>query len=109
MTSRSPSELSSLANFDNRRVLRLVSAATADAGQVNHPSGPDPLVIGKCIRHRRKRCGLTLGDLGERVGISASAVSLIETGKREAKVSTLAAMAEALDCQLADLLTDAAP
>ena len=110
MTSRSPSGLSSLANLDSKRVLRLVSAATAgDAGQVNHPSGPDPLVIGKCIRHRRKRCGLTLGDLGERVGISASAVSLIETGKREAKVSTLAAMAEALDCQLADLLTDAAP
>jgi transcriptional regulator with XRE-family HTH domain len=110
MTSRSLSGLSSLANLDGERVLRLVSAATAgDAGQVNHPSGPDPLVIGKCIRYRRKRCGLTLGDLGERVGLSASAVSLIETGKREAKVSTLAAMADALDCQLADLLTETAP
>jgi XRE family transcriptional regulator, fatty acid utilization regulator len=110
MTSKWPSGLSSLANLDGERVLRLVSAATAgDAGLVNHPSGPDPLVIGKCIRHRRKRHRLTLGDLGERVGLSASAVSLIETGKREAKVSTLAAMAEALDCQLADLLTDAAP
>ena len=43
------------------------------------------------------RCGLTLDALGERVGLSASAVSLIETGKREAKVSTCCAR-EALDC-----------
>ena len=54
-----------------------------------------------------KNCGLTLDALGERVGLSASAVSLIETGKREAKVSTLAALAEALDCRLSDLLTEA--
>jgi hypothetical protein len=36
-------------------------------------------------------------------------VSLIESGKREAKVSTLAALADALECQLFDLLTEAAP
>jgi transcriptional regulator with XRE-family HTH domain len=47
-----------------------------------------------------QECGLTLDALGERVGLSASAVSLIESGKREAKVSTLAALADALECQL---------
>lgn len=56
-----------------------------------------------------QECGLTLDALGERVGLSASAVSLIESGKREAKVSTLAALADALECQLCDLLTEAAP
>lgn len=60
-----------------------------------------------------QECGLTLDALGERVGLSASAVSLIESGKREAKVSTLAALADALadalECQLFDLLTEAAP
>ena len=47
-----------------------------------------------------QECGLTLDALGERVGLSASAVSLIESGKREAKFSTLAALADALECQL---------
>lgn len=56
-----------------------------------------------------QECGLTLDALGERVGLSVSAVSLIESGKREAKVSTLAALADALECQLFDLLTEAAP
>lgn len=55
-----------------------------------------------------QECGLTLDALGERVGLSASAVSLM-SGKREAKVSTLAALADALECQLFDLLTEAAP
>ncbi|GAA3640645.1 helix-turn-helix domain-containing protein [Microlunatus ginsengisoli] len=67
------------------------------------------MVIGKRIRHRRKAAGLTLDALGERVGLSASAISLIETGKREAKVSALAAIAGALGCGLADLLSEAAP
>ena len=89
--------------------MRLVAARPELADHANRRSGPDPLVIGKRIRHRRRSCGLTLDALGERVGLSASAVSLIETGKREAKVSTLAALAEALDCQLSDLLTEAAP
>ncbi len=89
--------------------MRLVAARDGDAAKVNHPSGLDPLMIGKSVRHRRKKSGLTLDALGERIGLSASAVSLIETGKREAKVSTLVALAEALDCELADLLTEAAP
>jgi len=36
-------------------------------------------------------------------------VSSIESGKREAKVSTHTALADALECQLVDLLTEAAP
>jgi predicted transcriptional regulator/transcriptional regulator with XRE-family HTH domain len=109
MASRSRSLSSSFANLDGKPALRLLTTPAGEAAHVDHPSGPDPLVIGKCVRYRRKGCGLTLDALGERIGLSASAVSLIETGKREAKVSTLAALAEALDCQLSDLLTEAAP
>jgi XRE family transcriptional regulator, fatty acid utilization regulator len=109
MASRSRSLSSSFANLDGKPALRLLTTPAGEAAHVDHPSGPDPLVIGKCVRYRRKGCGLTLDALGERIGLSASAVSLIETGKREAKVTTLAALAEALDCQLSDLLTKAAP
>src|SRR4249919_1297434 len=109
MARMSRSRPSSFANLDAVPALRLVAAPAGEAAHVNHPSGPDPLVIGMCVRHRRKRCGLTLEALGERIGLSASAVSLIETGKREAKVSTLAALAEALDCRLSDLLSEDAP
>lgn len=63
--------------------------------------------MGKRVRHRRKAAGLTLDGLGERVGLSASALSLIETGRREAKVSVLAGVAGVLGCTLADLLDDA--
>src|SRR4249920_337415 len=110
MTSMSSARWSNFVTFDKAAASRrLVAVPADDTAHVNHPSGPDPLVIGKRVRHRRRTCGLTLGALGERVGLSASAVSLIETGKREAKVSTLAALAEALDCRLSDLLTEDAP
>src|SRR5207342_1082044 len=110
MTSMSSARSSNFVTFDKAAASRrLVAVPADDTAHVNHPSGPDPLVIGKRVRHRRRTCGLTLGALGERVGLSASAVSLIETGKREAKVSTLAALAEALDCRLSDLLTEDAP
>ena len=72
-------------------------------------AGPDPLLIGKRIRHRRKALHLTLDAVAAQVGLSASAVSLIETGKREAKVSTVMALASALRCEVSDLLSDAAP
>ena len=109
MTSKSSVHRSRFANLDKEPALRLVAIRASDADHVKHPSGPDPLVIGKRVRHLRKRCGLTLDALGERIGLSASTVSLIETGKREARVSTLAALAEALDCRLSDLLAEAAP
>ena len=47
--------------------------------------------------------------LGIKVGLSGSAVSLIETGRREAKVTTLAALAHALGCGLSELLQDKPP
>jgi predicted transcriptional regulator/DNA-binding XRE family transcriptional regulator len=86
--------------------LRLV---TPRAEAVRAAAGPDSLLIGKRIRHRRKALHLTLDAVAAQVGLSASAVSLIETGKREAKVSTVMALATALRCEVSDLLSEAAP
>lgn len=73
------------------------------------PAGPDPLLVGKRIRHRRKALRLTLDAVAQQVGVSPSAVSLIETGKREARVSTVVALASVLQCEVSDLLSGAAP
>ncbi|MET0724941.1 MAG: helix-turn-helix domain-containing protein [Leifsonia sp.] len=65
--------------------------------------------LGHRIRHFRGERGLTLDQLGERVGMAGSQLSLIENGKREARVGTLAAIASALDIDLAALLSAEAP
>ena len=104
----SPSNTQSRFGFpDVGPVARLVTVETeSPRGLVD---GTDRLLIGKRLRHRRKQRGLTLEAVAERAGLSASAVSLIETGKREAKISTLIGLAAALDCQLAELLSSAPP
>lgn len=72
-------------------------------------SGPDPLTIGRRVRHLRQRQGRTLDELATAASISASALSLIENGKREAKLSVLIALAESLGTELAELLTFTPP
>ncbi len=51
---------------------------------------------------RRK---MSVTELAERVGITLTNMSILKTGKAKAvKVSTLAKLCEALDCQPGDLL-----
>ncbi|MET0783420.1 helix-turn-helix domain-containing protein [Leifsonia flava] len=71
--------------------------------------GSDLTTLGHRIRHFRGERGLTLDQLGERVGIAGSQLSLIENGKREARVGTLQAIAGALDVDLTALLATEAP
>ena len=48
---------------------------------------------------------MSLTELAERVGITVANMSILKTGKAKAvKVSTLAKLCEALDCQPGDLL-----
>ena len=63
--------------------------ATPTAGR----SGPDALTIGKRLRHRRQQQHLTLDAVAGRVGISVSALSLIETGRRWTSLKDRAALA----------------
>lgn len=66
-------------------------------------------ILGQRIRHFRQLRGLTLDQLGERVGVTASQLSLVENGRREAKVSLVNQLAGALDVALADLFDDTPP
>src|SRR5690606_22712549 len=70
--------------------------------------GTDAVALGRRVRHHRRAAGLTLAQLAERVGLSTSALSLLENGRREPRISTLSALAAALGVDVQQLL-DAGP
>ena len=62
-----------------------------------HPrSRPDPGVLGRTLKQRRKAVGLTLTQLAESVKVSAAQLSRIETGRSTPSYSTLTKLHEAL-------------
>ncbi|MET8155572.1 helix-turn-helix domain-containing protein [Sphaerisporangium sp. NPDC005289] len=69
----------------------------------------DLLAFGQRLKHLRKQRGLTLSELGERVGRAPSQLSLLENGKREPKLSLLKALAVALGVPVEELLRRQAP
>jgi HTH-type transcriptional regulator, competence development regulator len=62
--------------------------------------------VGKRIREARAAQGLSLEQLARLTGISAPALSLIETGKRDARLTTSKRIADALRLSLATLTAD---
>ncbi|HEU4657259.1 MAG TPA: helix-turn-helix transcriptional regulator [Capillimicrobium sp.] len=64
--------------------------------------GTDPPVPRR-LREARERAGLSLRQLAPRVGISASALSQIETGKSQPSVRTLYALVRELGLSLDEL------
>jgi predicted transcriptional regulator/DNA-binding XRE family transcriptional regulator len=71
--------------------------------------GIDLVTFGQRLRHLRRVRGLTLTELGERVGRAPSALSLLENGRREPKLSLIELRASALGVQAADLLSKEPP
>lgn len=69
----------------------------------------DLVTLGQRIRHFRGAAGLTLDQLGGRVGVAGSQLSLMENGRREPRVTLLTSIAEALGVTLADLLEESPP
>jgi transcriptional regulator with XRE-family HTH domain len=61
---------------------------------------------GKRIKELREQAFMTQEELGEVLGITHSAVSLIEAGKRGLNVKTADKIAAALGVTLMDLLRD---
>src|SRR6202167_746736 len=61
-------------------------------------------VFGQRLRHIRRSRGLTLAELGERVGRAPSALSLLENGRREPKLSLIESLATALSVAAGGLL-----
>ena len=72
-----------------------------DAGRAARPDYPQ---IGERLRERRHELGLSLRDLADRLGVSASLISQIERGRANPSVSTLYALVGALDVSLDELL-----
>jgi transcriptional regulator with XRE-family HTH domain len=68
--------------------------------------------VGSRIRAARQAQGMSLRALAEKVGVSASMLSLIETGRSRSSIPTLYAIVEALDMSMNTLFTsdrDGAP
>lgn len=74
-------------------------------------SDPDPENflhgVGRRIRETRHECGITQGDLARLSGISGPALSLIENGQRDIRLTTLRTIATALKVEIHTLLEDA--
>jgi transcriptional regulator with XRE-family HTH domain len=62
--------------------------------------------MGDRLRRERRAHGLSLRDLADRLGVSPSLISQVETGRAMPSVSTLYAIASELDVSLDDLLFD---
>jgi transcriptional regulator with XRE-family HTH domain len=72
-------------------------------------TGLDLSLFGQRLRHARRAQGLTLAELGRRVGRAPSVLSLIENGRREPKLSLIEALAGALGVPAAELLRPEPP
>lgn len=60
----------------------------------------------KEMRKIRKAKGLTMKELGSIVGVTESAISQYETGKRQADYEMLLKLSEALGCSVGDLFNE---
>ena len=65
---------------------------------------PDYPEMGEHLREARRARNLSLRTLAERLGVSPSLISQIETGRANPSVSTLYAIAAELDVSLDELL-----
>jgi transcriptional regulator with XRE-family HTH domain len=63
-------------------------------------------MLGSRIRTARRARGMSLRALAQQVGVSASMLSLLETGRSRSSVTTLYAVVEALDMSMEDLFAD---
>jgi predicted transcriptional regulator/DNA-binding XRE family transcriptional regulator len=66
----------------------------------------DALTIGRRIRQLRTARGMTLEQLATEIDRAPSQVSMIETGKREPKLTQLQAIARALDTTIDQILAE---
>lgn len=71
--------------------------------------GIELVTLGHRIRHHRTNNDMTLDELGARIGLAGSQLSLIENGKREPKLSHLQAIADAVGTSVNDLISGEPP
>ncbi len=74
------------------------------------PSGGlDLATFGQRLRYLRRARGITLAELGSKVGRAPSALSLLENGRREPKLSLIESLARALSVAPEELLRPQPP
>jgi XRE family transcriptional regulator, fatty acid utilization regulator len=96
-----------LKNFTYNEVM--TEFVDEDAPSFTLPPEQDHLTFGRRLRHLRRARGLTLAELGARVNRAPSALSMLENGRREPRLSMLNALAEALDVPSGELLRSDPP
>src|SRR5690625_2714895 len=69
----------------------------------------DPVILGKRLRHFRTRAKLTLAQLADAPGTTASQLSHIANGRREPRLSLLQGLARTLGVPAGDPRGDAPP
>jgi predicted transcriptional regulator/DNA-binding XRE family transcriptional regulator len=80
-----------------------------DMQKLVQTDGIDLVTFGQRLRHLRRARGLTLSELGARVGRAPSALSLFENGRREPKLSLIEQLAAALSVPVTELLSRQPP
>src|ERR1700677_1290104 len=80
-----------------------------EAQKLVQADGIDLTTFGQRLRHLRRARGLTLSELGERVGRAPSALSLFENGRGEPKLSLIEQLAAALSVPVSELLSRQPP
>jgi predicted transcriptional regulator/transcriptional regulator with XRE-family HTH domain len=73
------------------------------------PADLDLVTLGQRIRHLRRSRGMTLAQLAAAVSAASSALSMIENGRREPRLSLLQGIAGALDVSVEELLRPEPP
>ncbi|WP_024355671.1 helix-turn-helix domain-containing protein [Leucobacter chironomi] len=91
------------------RLLRSPEDTRGSAAPAEAEEGGDALTLGRRIRERRTRLGLTLEQLAAAVDRAPSQLSAIENGKREPRLPLLRAIAAELGSTVDELLVDEAP
>src|SRR5260370_20831380 len=87
----------------------MVSFTMKDRQNLVQTDGIDLITLGQRLRHLRRARGLTLTELGERVGRAPSALSLLENGRREPKLSLIEQLAATLSVPASHLLSRQPP
>jgi transcriptional regulator with XRE-family HTH domain len=65
---------------------------------------PATATVGDMVARRRQLLGLTQSELAAQVGVSRPQVANIEAGRSDPQVSQLRKYADALQCQIKDLI-----
>lgn len=69
-------------------------------------ASPTQVRIGRAIRHRRQKLGLSLAELATRLGVATSTLSKLENGLLPITFQRLDSISQALNVEVAALLAD---